>query len=104
MSSTPVSSIVSFFDGEKASKALPNSRRRRAAKKAKPELQDGYSSLAATLTQLAGRVDPNSAQARKVHSMAHLLLEDYQVDGEVIRGIDVDMSDLRRIATRLPGS
>ena len=103
-SNSAVSSNVSVIDGEKASKALPNSRRRRAARKAKSELQDGYSSLAAALTQLAGRVDPNSAQARKVHSVANLLLEDYQRDGMVIRGIDVDMSDLWRIATRLPVS
>ena len=103
-SNTPVSSIVSVIDGEKASKPLPTSRRRRAAKKAKSELQDGYGSLAAALTQLAGRVDPSSAQARKVHSVANLLLEDYQRGGEVISCIDVDMSDLRRIATRLPGS
>ena len=75
-------------NGGKASKALPNSRRRRAARKAKSELQNGYSSLAATLTQLAGRVDPSSVQARKVHSMAKLLLEDYQRDGKVIRGIE----------------
>ena len=92
---TPVSTIVSVSDGGKASKALPNSRRRRAARKAKSELQDGYSSLAAALTQLAGRVDPNSEQDRKVHSMANLLLEDYQRDGEVISGIEINMSDLR---------
>ena len=86
------------------SKALPNSGRRRAARKAKAELQDGYSSLAAAVTQLAGRVKPNSPQARKVHSMANLLLENLQRDGEMITGIDVDMYVLRRIATRLPGS
>ena len=85
-------------------KAFPNSRRRRAARKAKSDLQDGYSSLAATLTQLAGRVDPSSVQARKVHSMAKLLLEDYQRDGKVISGMNVDMSDLRQIMARLPGS
>ena len=62
---TPVSTSVSVSDGGKASKAFPNSRRRRAARKAKSELQDGYSSLAATLTQLAGRVDPSSPHARK---------------------------------------
>ena len=101
---TPVSTSVSVIDGGKASKAFPNSRRRRAARKAKSELQGGYSSLAAALTQLAGRVDPNSAQARKVHSMANLLLEDYQRDGMVISGFEVDMSDIRRIASRLPGS
>ena len=103
-SNTPVSSNVPVSDGGKTSKALPNSRRRSAARKAKSELQDGYSSMAAALTQLAGRVDPNSPQARKVHSVANLLLEDYQRDGEMIPGIDVDMSDLRRLATRLPGS
>ena len=103
-SNTPVSTIVSVSDGGKASKALPNSRRRRAARKEKSELQDGYSSLAAALTQLAGRVDPSSAQARKVHSMAKWLLEDYQRDGKVISGINVDMSDLRQIVSRLPGS
>ena len=103
-SNTPVSTIVSVSDGGKASKALPDSGRRRAARKAKSELQDGDSSLAAAMTQLAGRVDPNSAQARKVHSMANLLLEDYQRDGEVISGIDVDMSDLRQIVSHLPGS
>ena len=89
VSNTQASSIVPVGDDGKASRAPPNSRRRRAARKAKSELQDGYSSLAAALTQLAGRVDPNSAQARKVQSMANLLLEDYQRGGEVIRGIDV---------------
>ena len=83
VSNTPFSSIVSVIDGEKASKALPNSRRRRATRKAKSELQDGYSSLAAALTQLDGRLEPNGAQARKVHSMANLLPEEYQRDGEV---------------------
>ena len=73
-------------------------------RKAKAELQDDYSSLTATLTQLAGRVDPSSAQARKVHSMAKLLLEDYQRDGKVIGGMNVDMSDLRQIMARLPES
>ena len=70
------------------------------ARKAKSDLQDGYSSLAATLTQVAGRVDPSSVQAWKVHSMAELLLEDYQRDGKVISG----MSDLRQIMSRLSGS
>ena len=101
---TPVSTSVSVSDCVKASKAFHNSRGRRAARKAKSESQDGYSSLAATLTQLVGRVDPGSAQARKVHSMAKLLLGDYQRDGDVIPGIDVDMSDLRQIMSRLPGS
>ena len=103
-SSTPVSSDVSVSDGGMTSKALPNSRRRRAARKARAELQYGYSSLAAAVTQLAGRVKPNSPQARKVHCMANLLLEKQKRDGEMIPGIDVDMSVLRRIATRLPGS
>ena len=101
---TPDSSIVSGSDGENANKSPPNPRRRRAVRKAKSELQDGYSSLATALTQLAGRVDPKSARARKILRMANLLLEDYQRDGEVIRGIDVDMSSLQRIASRLPGS
>ena len=95
---TPVSTSVSVSNGGKASKASPNSRKRRAARKAKSELQNGYSSLA------AGRVDPSSAQARKVHSMAKLLLEDYQRDGKVISGINVDMSDIRQIVSGLSGS
>ena len=68
---TSVSTSVSVSNDGKR-KAFPNSRRRRAARKAKSELQDGYSSLAIALKQLADRVDPNSAQARKVHSMAKL--------------------------------
>ena len=88
----------------KASKAFLNSRRRRAARKAKSDLQDGYSSLAATLTQVAGRVDPSSVQPRKVHSMAKVLLENYQRGGKVISGMNVDMSELRQIMARLPGS
>ena len=70
---TSVSASVSVSNARKP-EAFPISRRRHAARKAKSDLQDGYSSLAATLTQLAGRVDPSSMQARKVHSMAKLLL------------------------------
>ena len=96
--STPDSSMMYGSDDENANKAPPNPRRRRAY-----ELRDGYSSLATALTQLAGRVHPESAQARKIHRMANPLLEDYQRDGEVVRGIDVDMSSLQRVASRLPG-
>ena len=56
---TSVSTSVSVSNDGKR-KAFPNSRRRRAARKAKSDLQDGYSSLAASLTQLAGRIDPSS--------------------------------------------
>ena len=98
-----VSASVSV-DNDGKRKAFPNSRRRRAARKAKSDLQDGYSSLAATLTQLAGRVDPSSVQDRKVHSVAKLLLEDCQRDGKVISGMNVGMSDLRQIMSRLSGS
>ena len=83
---TSVSTSVSVSNDGKR-KAFPDSSRRRAARKAKSDLQDGYSSLAATLTQVVGRVDPSSGQARKVRSMAKLLLEDYQRDGKVISGV-----------------
>ena len=63
-----------------------------------------YKMVTARWQLLVGRVKPNSPKARKVHSMANLLLENLQRDGEMIPGIDVDMSVLRRIATRLPGS
>ena len=36
--------------------------------------------------------------------MAKLLLEDYQRDGKVISGMNVDVSDLRQIMARLPES
>ena len=98
-----VSASVSVSNARK-SKTFANSRRRRAVRKAKSDLQDGCRSLAATLTQLAGRVDQSSVQARKVHSMAKLLLEDYQRDGKMISGMNVDMSDVRQFMIRLLGS
>ena len=65
------------------------------------ELKEGYSSLVTSLSQQFGRVHPKSAQAGKIRRLVSQVLEDYQRDCEVVRGMDVDLSTLQRIVSRL---
>ena len=65
------------------------------------ELKEEYSSLITSLSQQFGRVHPKSAQAGKVRRLVSQVLEDYQRDCEVVRGMDVDLSSLQRIVSRL---
>ena len=65
------------------------------------ELNEGYSSLATSLSQRFGRVHPKSAQAGKIRRLVSQVLENYQRHCEVVRGLDVDLSSLQRIVSRL---
>ena len=65
------------------------------------ELKEGYCSLVTSLSQQFGRVHPKSAQAGKIRRLVSQVLEDYQRDCEVVRGMDVDLSSLQRIVSRL---
>ena len=65
------------------------------------ELNEEYSSLATSLSQQFGRVHPKSAQAGKIRRLVSQVLEDSQRDCEVVRGLDVDLSSLQRIVSRV---